>query len=270
MPGAILFDANQFRTAAAMPSSRQVLDRVKTMPFANRSEAGKQLSVELLQYRTGRPVVLALPRGGVPVAAEIAAALNAPLDLLLVRKIGVPMQPELAMGAVVDGAHPIVARNEDENGRGAWLSNEKQVEDPFVLVIAEFLPEVAVRFGQEPGKPHATLAPFAHIGIELPTRILFGKPEVDGRHEKVRVLAARKIRNDEHDPADADPPRNMHARFRRAENGIDKTCDGHERVSARGEAIGLTHQMRNHMHNDKHANDQRIFFLPACFDLFVQ
>jgi predicted phosphoribosyltransferase len=96
-----------------MPSSRQVLDRVKTMPFANRSEAGKQLSVELLQYRTGRPVVLALPRGGVPVAAEIAAALNAPLDLLLVRKIGVPMQPELAMGAVVDGAHPIVVRNED-------------------------------------------------------------------------------------------------------------------------------------------------------------
>ena len=113
MSAAILFDANQFKTAAAMPSSRQVLDRVKTMPFANRSEAGKQLSVELLQYRTGRPVVLALPRGGVPVAAEIASALTAPLDLLLVRKIGVPMQPELAMGAVVDGAHPIVVRNED-------------------------------------------------------------------------------------------------------------------------------------------------------------
>lgn len=64
----------------------------------------------------------------------------------------------------------VVARNEDENGRGAWLSNDKQVEDPFVLVIAEFLPEVAGRFEIEPGKPHRTLGPFAHIGIELPNR----------------------------------------------------------------------------------------------------
>ena len=48
-------------------------------------------------------MIMALPRGGVPVAAEVAAALNAPLDLILVRKIGVPIQPELAMGAVVDG-----------------------------------------------------------------------------------------------------------------------------------------------------------------------
>jgi putative phosphoribosyl transferase len=58
-------------------------------------------------------VLLALPRGGVPVAAEVAAALNAPLDLILVRKIGVPMQPELAMGAVVDGTNPLVVRNEE-------------------------------------------------------------------------------------------------------------------------------------------------------------
>jgi predicted phosphoribosyltransferase len=57
--------------------------------------------------------VLALPRGGVPVAAEVAAALEAPLDLILVRKIGVPTQPELAMGAVVDGTTPIVVRNDD-------------------------------------------------------------------------------------------------------------------------------------------------------------
>lgn len=79
----------------------------------------------------------------------------------------------------------VVARNEDENGRGAWLSNEKQVEDPFVLVIAEFLPEVAVRFGQEPGKPHATLAPFAHIGIELPTR-----EDVDRMADRAREMGA--------------------------------------------------------------------------------
>jgi putative phosphoribosyl transferase len=57
--------------------------------------------------------VLALPRGGVPVAAEVATALGAPLDLVLVRKIGVPWQPELAMGAIVDGGAPIIVRNED-------------------------------------------------------------------------------------------------------------------------------------------------------------
>ncbi len=57
--------------------------------------------------------MLALPRGGVPVAAKVAAALDAPLDLILVRKIGVPFQPELAMGAVVDGIEPIIVRNED-------------------------------------------------------------------------------------------------------------------------------------------------------------
>ena len=58
-------------------------------------------------------MILALPRGGVPVAAEIASALDAPLDLILVRKLGVPFEPELAMGAIVDGATPIVVRNDD-------------------------------------------------------------------------------------------------------------------------------------------------------------
>jgi lactoylglutathione lyase len=77
----------------------------------------------------------------------------------------------------------VVARNEDENGRGAWLSNEEQVEDPFVLVIAEFLPDAARRFGREPGQPQATLAPFAHIGIELPT-----KDDVDQVAERAREM----------------------------------------------------------------------------------
>jgi predicted phosphoribosyltransferase len=56
--------------------------------------------------------VLGLPRGGVPIAAEVAAKLKAPLDIILVRKIGAPMQPELAIGAVVDGDAPEVVRNE--------------------------------------------------------------------------------------------------------------------------------------------------------------
>jgi putative phosphoribosyl transferase len=83
------------------------------MPFLDRSDAGRQLARALAGYRDQQPVILALPRGGVPVAAEVAAALDAPLDLILVRKLGVPAEPELAMGAVVDGAAPIVVRNED-------------------------------------------------------------------------------------------------------------------------------------------------------------
>jgi len=83
------------------------------MPFKNRTDAGRRLAKALTRYKSLRPVVLALPRGGVPVAAEVAAALEAPLDLVLVRKVGVPNQPELAMGAVTDGAQPMVVRNSE-------------------------------------------------------------------------------------------------------------------------------------------------------------
>jgi putative phosphoribosyl transferase len=70
------------------------------MWFANRDDAGRQLAARL-EHPRGQPVVvLGLPRGGVPVAAQVARALGAPLDVIVVRKIGVPFQPELAMGAV--------------------------------------------------------------------------------------------------------------------------------------------------------------------------
>jgi predicted phosphoribosyltransferase len=83
------------------------------MLFTDRTEAGKALARALIKYK-GQPVhVYALPRGGAQVAAEVARALGAPLDLILVRKIGAPMQPELAMGAVVDGGAPIIVRNDE-------------------------------------------------------------------------------------------------------------------------------------------------------------
>ncbi|MEP9349366.1 phosphoribosyltransferase family protein [Xanthobacter sp. KR7-225] len=81
--------------------------------FADRRQAGRLLAAALAHLKDAAPVVLALPRGGVPVAAEVAQALGAPLDLVLVRKIGVPGAEELAMGAVVDGADPVVVRNAD-------------------------------------------------------------------------------------------------------------------------------------------------------------
>ncbi|MBI5265076.1 MAG: phosphoribosyltransferase [Bradyrhizobium sp.] len=83
------------------------------MVFQDRNDAGRTLAGALEKYKIRHPVILALPRGGVPVAAEVAESLDAPLDLVIVRKVGVPVQPELAMGAVVDGAEPIVVRNED-------------------------------------------------------------------------------------------------------------------------------------------------------------
>lgn len=93
--------------------------------FANRRAAGRQLADRLQHLRPDHPLVLALPRGGVPVGFEIAKSLGAPLDLVLVRKIGVPWQPELALGAVVDGADPQVLINED-------LAAELGVDQSFI------------------------------------------------------------------------------------------------------------------------------------------
>ena len=72
--------------------------------FENRAEAGRQLAAKLTEYKDRRDVViLALPRGGVPVGFEVAKALNAPLDVFIVRKLGVPGQEELAFGAIASG-----------------------------------------------------------------------------------------------------------------------------------------------------------------------
>ena len=81
--------------------------------FVDRRDAGRQLARRVATLKLDHPIVYALPRGGVPVAAEIAAVLDAPLDLVLVRKIGAPMQPELAVGAVVDGESPELVINHD-------------------------------------------------------------------------------------------------------------------------------------------------------------
>ncbi len=80
--------------------------------FADRVDAGRRLAEALERFKAENPVVMALPRGGVPVAFEVAQALEAPLDLVLVRKIGAPFQPELAIGAVVDGPNPVTVLNE--------------------------------------------------------------------------------------------------------------------------------------------------------------
>ncbi|WP_342804272.1 phosphoribosyltransferase [Bradyrhizobium sp. CSA112] len=79
--------------------------------FSDRREAGRQLAAALAHFRDANPLILALPRGGVPVAFEVAKSLAAPLDLLLVRKIGAPGHEELGIGAVVDGRNPQLVLN---------------------------------------------------------------------------------------------------------------------------------------------------------------
>jgi putative phosphoribosyl transferase len=131
------------------------------MPFKNRSEAGRKLAAALAAYRSQQPVILALPRGGVPVAAEVAKALKAPLDLILVRKIGVPTQPELAMGAVVDGGEPIIVRNEDVIGLAGIT------ESDFKAVCDSELAEIERRQQRYLGnRPRATVAGRTAIVID--------------------------------------------------------------------------------------------------------
>ncbi|MDJ0824743.1 MAG: phosphoribosyltransferase family protein [Rhodobacter sp.] len=81
--------------------------------FLDRNDAGIQLAEAVAKLGLADPVVLALPRGGVPVAAPVADRLGAPLDLVMVRKIGCPGNPELAAGAVVNGASPQTVFNAD-------------------------------------------------------------------------------------------------------------------------------------------------------------
>ncbi|MER7918988.1 MULTISPECIES: phosphoribosyltransferase family protein [unclassified Streptomyces] len=106
------------------------------MRFADRLEAGRGLGTRLLRLRGPDVVVLGLPRGGVPVAAEVAEALDAPLDVCLVRKLGVPYQPELAMGAI--GEDGVRVLNDDVlRGTGVPDDELARVEERERRVLAE-------------------------------------------------------------------------------------------------------------------------------------
>ncbi|MBA2919414.1 phosphoribosyltransferase [Sphingomonas sp. MAH-20] len=99
--------------------------------FDDRRDAGRKLAEAARRYAAEHPIVLALPRGGVPVAYEVATALGAPMDLLFVRKIGAPGQPEYGIGAVVDGDHPQVVLNDvarQLNIPSAYVEEQKRRE----------------------------------------------------------------------------------------------------------------------------------------------
>ncbi|MER8467688.1 phosphoribosyltransferase [Mesorhizobium sp. M1396] len=107
--------------------------------FRDREDAGVKLGLELSKLQLHQPVVLALPRGGVPVAVEVAKALNAPLDLLIVRKVGAPGNPELAVAAIVDGDPGEVVLNRE------IVETYSLDEDALRVLIAKERPELERR-----------------------------------------------------------------------------------------------------------------------------
>jgi len=97
----------------------------RPIPFADRRDAGRRLAAALEGFAAERPVVVALPRGGVPVGREVARALGAPLDIVLVRKLGAPFNPEYGIGAIAEGGVRFV-RREDAEAAGV---SAVQIED---------------------------------------------------------------------------------------------------------------------------------------------
>ena len=105
--------------------------------FIDRAEAGRKLADALEKMELAEPVVLALPRGGVPVAAPVAERLGARLDLVLVRKIGVPGHEELAAGAVAEGAEPVF--------NASVLASIGRRPEDFAYAVAKKRAEIAER-----------------------------------------------------------------------------------------------------------------------------
>ncbi|HVY31963.1 MAG TPA: phosphoribosyltransferase family protein [Polyangiaceae bacterium] len=117
--------------------------------FENRVSAGIALAQRLAAYRAQKPIVLGLPRGGVPVAYQVARALDAPLDVCVVRKVGVPWHPELGVGAVAEGG--LVYLNRD------IMSNLQLTEEGLTDIIRREQSEVTQRIqrfrGNHPRPP---------------------------------------------------------------------------------------------------------------------
>lgn len=147
--------------------------------FADRQQAGRELGAELATLKLPDPVVLALPRGGVPVGADIAAALNSPLDIVIVRKVGAPGNPELAVAAIVDGDPPDIVLNR-EIVEAYGLGNS----DLAALIKLE-RPELERRRVVYRGDRHP-------VSVEGKTVILVDDGAATGTTMKVAVRALRR------------------------------------------------------------------------------
>ena len=133
--------------AVVSPEDPPLQPAPPALVFRDRRDAGRRLAALLEPYRAERPVVIGMPRGGVPVAAEVARALGAPLDVTVVRKIGAPMNPEFALGALAEGGVGVLS---ERTARAAGLS-----DDALRSLVGEVGRELAertrhLRGGREP------------------------------------------------------------------------------------------------------------------------
>jgi predicted phosphoribosyltransferase len=159
------------------------------MRFKDRADAGEKLAKALARYKSEDPIVMALPRGGVPVAAKVAEALNAPLGIILVRKIGAPSQPELALGAVVDGNEPVIVHNPHVM---AWTGTS---DDEFQQICKRELAEIERRrdifLGNRPSlKPEGRVTIVIDDGIATGATTRVALRAMRMHHPKKLVLAA--------------------------------------------------------------------------------
>jgi putative phosphoribosyl transferase len=132
---ALVLARSTWAPVMALSASQGVRETKRT--FRDRTDAGRQLARAVAARGDGNVVVLGLPRGGVPVAAEVAGYLAAPLDVILVRKLGVPGQPELAMGAIGEGGVQVV---NDQVVRAAGITSFE-----LQLAIESELAEITIR-----------------------------------------------------------------------------------------------------------------------------
>jgi len=156
--------------------------------FADRKDAGRKLAAALANFQGQDCLVLALPRGGVPVAAEVALALHAPLDILLVRKIGAPHQPEFAIGAVIDGGAPVIVRNPE------LIRLSGTTEKQFEMICSQQLNEIERRRnlylrGYRPMSPTDRVAIIIDDGIATGATMRAALQATRMRHPKKLVLA---------------------------------------------------------------------------------
>jgi len=157
--------------------------------FTNRAEAARLLAQRLAAMKLAPPiVVLALPRGGVPIGAEIARVLHAGLDLLLVKKIGVPWQTELAVAAVVDGEHPEIVIDEEMQGLPGVDRDYIEVQAKRAFQEIERRRSVYLR-GRAPLPLHGATAIVVDDGIATGTTMRAALKGLRRRHPARLVLA---------------------------------------------------------------------------------
>lgn len=147
--------------------------------FRDRSEAGRMLATEIAALAPRDPIVLALPRGGVPVALEVAQALGARLDLLIVRKVGAPGNPELAVAAIVDGDPPEVVLNRE------IIEAYGLRDDELAALIARERPELERRRAVYRGNRHP-------LSVTGKTVIVVDDGAATGTTMKVAARAIRR------------------------------------------------------------------------------